>query len=68
MRGGVTGTQAVAGLTVTTLFVPCVANCLMIVREQGLKAAVAILTVVAVVAGSLGAGLHYAFRVFGVRS
>ena len=32
-----TGVQAVVALTVMTLFVPCVANFLMMVRERGLK-------------------------------
>jgi ferrous iron transport protein B len=54
-------------LTVMTLFVPCVANFLMIVREQGTRAATAILAFVTVVAVSTGACLHYVFTVFGVR-
>jgi ferrous iron transport protein B len=65
--GRLTGTQAVVALTVMTLFVPCVANFLMIVREQGAKAATAILAFVTVVAVSTGACLHYVLTVFGVR-
>jgi ferrous iron transport protein B len=65
--GRLSGTQAVVALTVMTLFVPCVANFLMIIREQGTKAAVSILALVTAVAVSTGAALHYAFQVFGVR-
>ena len=36
-RGRLTGLQAVVALTVMTLFVPCVANFLMMVRERGLR-------------------------------
>jgi ferrous iron transport protein B len=65
--GRLTGTQAVVALTVMTLFVPCVANLLMIIREQGTKAGLAILAFVTVVAVSTGGLLHYVFQVFGVR-
>ena len=64
--GKLSGTQAVVALTVMTLFVPCVANFLMIIKEQGPKAAVSILVFVTTVALATGAGLHYAFRIFGV--
>ncbi len=64
--GRLTGAQSVVALTVMTLFVPCVANFLMIIREQGTKAAVAILAFVTVVAVSTGGALNYVFRVFGV--
>jgi ferrous iron transport protein B len=65
--GQLSAAQAVVALTVMTLFVPCVANFLMIIREQGLKVALGILAFVTTVALSTGAGLHYALRVFGVR-
>jgi ferrous iron transport protein B len=65
--GRLTGAQSVVALTVMTLFVPCVANFLMIVREQGSKVAMAILGFITVVAVSTGAGLHYVLQVFGIR-
>jgi ferrous iron transport protein B len=65
--GRLTGVQAVVALTVMTLFVPCVANFLMMIREQGLKAALGILVFVTTVAISTGAGLHYAFSLFHIR-
>jgi ferrous iron transport protein B len=64
--GQLSAVQAVVALTVMTLFVPCVANLLMIVREQGMKAALGILVFVTTVAVATGAGLNYGFRLFGV--
>ncbi len=42
-EGSLTGVQSVIALTVMTLFVPCVANLLMIIRERGLRTGLAIL-------------------------
>jgi len=64
--GKLTAAQSVVALTVMTLFVPCVANFLMMIREQGTKAAVAILAFVTVVAVSTGACLHYVLNLFGI--
>lgn len=41
-QGGLTAQQAVVSLTVITLFVPCLANFLVIIKEQGWKRALAI--------------------------
>ena len=65
--GQLTGVQAVVALTVMTLFVPCVAHFLMIVREQGAKVAVGILLFVTTVALGTGAGLHHVLQLFGIR-
>ena len=65
--GQLTGVQAVVALTVMTLFVPCVANFLMMVRERGLKTGLAILGVITPVAILTGAGLNYVLRTFGVQ-
>jgi ferrous iron transport protein B len=65
--GQLTGVQAVVALTVMTLFVPCVANFLMMVRERGLRTGLAILGVVTPVAIGTGAGLNYVLHTFGVR-
>ena len=54
------GAQAVVALTVLTLFVPCIANLLMIIRERGLRAGLAILCAVTVIALGTGAALHLA--------
>src|SRR5262245_26537265 len=65
--GQLTGVQAVVALTVMTLFVPCVANFLMMVRERGLKTGLAILGVVTPIAIFTGAGLNYVLHAFGVQ-
>ncbi|HZR25675.1 MAG TPA: ferrous iron transporter B [Vicinamibacterales bacterium] len=65
--GQLTGVQAVVALTVMTLFVPCVANFLMMVRERGLKTGLAIIGVITPVAILTGAGLNYVLRTFGVQ-
>jgi ferrous iron transport protein B len=65
--GQLSATQSVVALTVMTLFVPCVANFMMMIKEQGLRPALAILVFVTTVALSTGTVLNYAFRVFGVQ-
>jgi ferrous iron transport protein B len=64
--GALTHVQAVVALTVMTLFVPCVANFLMIVKERGLRIGLAILAVVTVIAVGTGAVLNAALRVLHV--
>jgi ferrous iron transport protein B len=66
-RNALTGTQAVVALTVMTLFIPCVANFLMIVRERGIRIAMGILAVVTPVAVLTGAGLNYVFNALRVQ-
>jgi ferrous iron transport protein B len=58
--GSLTGVQSVIALTVMTLFVPCVANLLMIIRERGLRTGLAILAAVTVIAIGTGSVLHLA--------
>jgi ferrous iron transport protein B len=56
--GMLSGVQAVVALTVMTLFVPCVANLLMIIKERGPRVGLAILAFVTVVAVTTGAALN----------
>jgi len=65
--GQLTGVQAVVALTVMTLFVPCVANFLMMVRERGLKTGMALLGVITPVAIFTGAGLNYVLHALGIQ-
>ncbi len=65
--GQLTGAQSVVALTVMTLFVPCVANFLMIVRERGLRVASTMLAFITVVAVVTGAGLNHVLATLGVR-
>ena len=64
--GALTHLQAVIALTVMTLFVPCVANFLMIVKERGLRIGIAILGFVTVLAVGTGAALNAVLRIFHV--
>jgi ferrous iron transport protein B len=65
-QGALTGVQAVVALTVMTLFVPCVANLLMIIRERGLKVGLAILVFVTFVAVGTGTALNALLRLLHV--
>jgi small GTP-binding protein len=65
--GQLTGVQAVVALTVMTLFVPCVANFLMMVRERGLRVGLAIVSVITPIAIFTGAGLNYVLHALGVQ-
>jgi ferrous iron transport protein B len=65
-NGVLTGAQAVVALTVMTLFVPCVANLLMIIRERGLRVGIAILAAVTVIALTTGAALNSVLQVLQV--
>ena len=65
-QGLLSGVQAVVALTVMTLFVPCVANLLMIVKERGVRVGLAILAFVTVVAVGTGAAVNGVLRVLHV--
>jgi ferrous iron transport protein B len=64
--GALTPNQTVIALTVITLFIPCVANFLVMVRERGTKVALAIAGFIIVYAFGFGALMHAAFQYFGV--
>ena len=64
--GQLTNVQAVVALTVMTLFVPCVANLLMIIRERGTRTGVGILGVVTLIALAAGGALNFTLRLFQV--
>jgi ferrous iron transport protein B len=65
-KGELEPTQAVVALTVMTLFVPCVAHLMMIVKEQGTKVAFGILAVVTFIALATGGMLNFGLRALGV--
>jgi ferrous iron transport protein B len=65
--GQLTGVQAVVALTVMTLFIPCVANFLMIVRERGLGAASLILAFIAPIAVGTGGLLNHVLDACGIQ-
>ncbi|HEX6642645.1 MAG TPA: nucleoside recognition domain-containing protein, partial [Thermoanaerobaculia bacterium] len=62
-RGGaLDATQTIVSLTVITLFVPCVANFLVMIRERGKRAAFAIAAFITVYAFGIGALLNWILR------
>lgn len=65
-QGALSGVQAVVALAVMTLFVPCIANLLMIIREQGARTAALILLVVTAVALATGTVLNHGFNLLGI--
>ena len=64
--GQLTPNQTVVALTVMTLFIPCIANFFVIVRERGAKAGAAIAAFIIVYAVGIGAALNAALNAFGV--
>jgi ferrous iron transport protein B len=64
--GQLSAVQAVVALTVMTLFIPCVANFLMIVRERGARVAFAMLAVITPIAVFTGAALNLVLHAFAV--
>jgi len=64
--GQLNAVQSVVALTVMTLFIPCVANFLMIVRERGTRVAVAMLAVITPIAVLTGAALNVVLHAFAV--
>ena len=64
--GALTANQTLVALTVITLFIPCVANFLVMVRERGTKAALAIAAFIIVYAFGFGALMQAALRYFSV--
>ena len=66
-NGQLDGVQTVVALTTITLFIPCVANLLVMIKEQGQKAGYAIAGFVLFFAFGVGALLNFSLRLLGVR-
>jgi ferrous iron transport protein B len=64
--GLLTPTQLVISLVVITLFVPCIANVLVIIKEHGWKTAAGVVAFVFPFAFGVGAALNWVFHVFRV--
>jgi ferrous iron transport protein B len=66
-RGGqLDGVQAVVALSVITLFVPCIANFFVMIKERGIKTALAMVAFIVPFAFAVGAVLNWALRALGV--
>jgi ferrous iron transport protein B len=64
--GRLDGVQTVVALTVITLFIPCVANFLVILKERGKKAGFAIAGFILFFAFGFGALMNFTLRALGV--
>jgi len=64
--GVLNATQLVISLVVITLFVPCIANVMVIVKEHGWKTATWVVGFIFPFAFGVGVLLNYALRLFGV--
>lgn len=65
-KGMLTPVQSVVSLVTITLFVPCIANFFMIVKERGIKTASGIIAIVFPAAFLVGGMLNWILRTFGV--
>jgi hypothetical protein len=65
-QGLLTPTQVTISLVVITLFIPCIANVLMIVKDYGWKTAVWVSGVVFPLAFGVGGVLNFVVRAFGL--
>ena len=59
--------QTVIALTVITLFIPCIANFLVILKERGARAGSAIAGFILIYAFGIGIVMNFVFKAFGVR-
>ena len=64
--GKLDGIQTVVALTVITLFIPCIANFLVILKERGRKAGMAIAGFILFFAFGFGIVMNYTLRALGV--
>ncbi len=64
--GSLNANQAVIALTVITLFIPCIANLLVMLKEQGARMGWAIAAFIVVYSFGIGAAMNGLFKLFGV--
>jgi len=64
--GSLTPNQAVIALTVITLFIPCIANLLVMLKEQGARMGWAIAAFIIIYSFGIGAAMNGLFRILGV--
>ncbi len=64
--GHLTPTQTVIALTVITLFIPCVANFLVMLKERGQRMGLAIAGFIIAYSFGIGIALNYVMKAFGV--
>jgi ferrous iron transport protein B len=64
--GAMSSVQIVVALIVLTLFIPCIANFFMIVREQGTRRAFYLLAFITPFALAVGGAVNWLLRTFGI--
>lgn len=65
--GLLTPVQAVVGLVTITLFVPCLAHFLMIIKERGLRMSIAMVLIILPAAVAAGGLLNWLLRAFDIK-
>jgi ferrous iron transport protein B len=65
-RGALTPVQAVVSLVTITLFIPCIANFFMILKERGIKTTIWIIAIVFPTAFLFGGLLNWILRTFNI--
>jgi len=65
-EGKLDGTQIVVSLATLTLFIPCLANFFMIIKERGWREALAMAGFIFPFAILIGGGLNYLLRAWGI--
>lgn len=66
-HGRLDGLQSLVALVVITLFVPCIANVFMMIKERGVRGAAAMVGFIVPFAFAVGAALNWALRALGVK-
>ena len=64
LQGELSMVQAVVGMVTITLFVPCIASLMMIVKEQGMRVAALMLAMIIPTAFLVGGLLNHGLRLF----
>ena len=64
LSGQLSAEQAVVGMVTLTLFVPCIASMMMIIKEQGARTAALMLAMIIPTAFLVGGILHQLLRIF----
>jgi ferrous iron transport protein B len=65
-HGALDGVQLVVAMVTITLFVPCVANFMIMIKERGMKTALAMTAVIVPLAFGVGGILRFGLRALGV--
>jgi len=65
-QGRLDGTQLIVAMVTITLFVPCVANFMIMIKERGVKMALGMVAFIVPMAFLVGGALHFGLQALGV--